>query len=744
VRKSVWGAIFLVVFSFQLCAQQDKQSEREAMYYRYLEFHSYIKGGSIEPHWMADGSSFWYAEGSPENTIIWKVDPVANTKEPLFDTARLREVLTRALGHAPPHRGLPFSEFSFVDGEQAVKFRAEDKESNLRLGTFTITVMPFLSEEEKERVTPKRGEVVSPDGRWIATVKDYNLWLKSTEDGSEMQLTSDGIEDYEWWLGASPLSGQDMVKWSPDSSTLAIKKVDYRRIPKIPLVDWLGLREEVEWSYFDRKPGQPIAQAELFHIDIRSGKRVRVDVGGEPEQHMFLVQWSPGGSELLFFRRGSYRPNLVLMAAEARTGSTRVVLVEEHPVRFRGSGPRPGETPFTLHEDGKRFLWLSGRTGWRHLYLYDLSGDLIRAVTQGEFPVERVVRMDEAAGWVYFTARDDPQWPYDTHLYRVSLEGKGLTRLTEAPGQHDIRFAPSGQFFLDTHSSVDRPPAVELRRADGKLLQSLAIADITALKDELRWIPPEEFVVRAAGGKADLYGVLYKPFDFDPEKKYPVILHASRAGRTFFGRGVREAEFVWPQAMAQLGFIVFEVDVREPQLSWRGGEFDRVTAGTIGRYEVPDYVAALTGLAAERPYMDLSRVGVFGGSYGGYHAIRAMLQAPDVFHVGVAVNAITDSYGHPNFYVLGSPQENNQAFEEASNLTLAGNLKGKLRLVHGTQDTSVPFSHAMKMVDALTRAGKPYDLIVLPGWGHWYPDTEVWERYRLEAYRRYFQEHLEP
>jgi len=196
--------------------------------------------------------------------------------------------------------------------------------------------------------------------------------------------------------------------------------------------------------------------------------------------------------------------------------------------------------------------------------------------------------------------------------------------------------------------------------------------------------------------------------------------------------------------MAQLGFIIFKVDVREPVLSRRGGEFDRITVGTIGRYEVPDYVAALKGLAAQRPYMDLSRVGVWGGSYGGYHAIRAMLQAPEVFHVGVAVAAITDSYGHPNFYVLGSPEGNKEAFEEASNLSLAGNLKGKLLLVHGTHDVSVPFSHAMKMIDALTRAGKPYDLIILPGWGHWYPDTEVWERYRLEAYRRYFQEHLKP
>lgn len=676
--------VFALLAFHPLLAQETDQSEREAMYHRYLDFSSYVKGGTVEPHWLADGSSFWYAEGEPENTVIWKVDPEANTR-------------TR------------------------------------------LSVAPDTPSAELERLAPRPGEVPSPDGRWIATVRDYNLWLKSTDDGTERQLTSDGIPDYEWSLGSSPLSGQDVMQWSPNGSMLAIKKSDYRQTPKVPLVNWLGPREEVDWAGFDRKPGQPIRRSELFLIGVPSGERVRVDVAEHPDQRIHLVQWLPDGSELLFFARRDYHPDLALMAADARTGSARSILVEERPVRFRTSGPYPEETPLTLVENGKQFLWVSGRTGWRHLYLYDLAGNLIRPLTQGEFPVERVVRVDERTGWVYFTARDDATRPYDTHLYRVDLAGNGLTRLTESPGQHEIRFAPSGRFFLDTHSSVDRPPTVELRRADGTLLQTVATADVSAL-DELRYAPPEEFAVKAADGTTDLFGVLYKPFDFTPDRKYPVILFAfGREPRTF-APGLAAG----PYSTAQLGFIVFWVNVREPALSWRGGEFDRVTAGTIGRYEVPDYVAALQGLAAERPYMDLSRVGVWGGSYGGYHAIRAMLQAPDHFHVGIAVAAITDAYGHPNFYLLGSPEENREAYEEASNLPLAGNLKGKLLLVHGTHDTSVPFSHVMRMVDALTRAGKPYDLIVLPGWGHWWPDTEAWERYRSEAYRRYFQEHLKP
>ncbi len=730
-------------------AQEAERSEREAMYYRYLEFPSYVKGGSIEPHWMADRSSFWYAEGSPANTVIYKVDPKANTKTPLFDTARLRQALTPLLGHEPPYQGLPFDTFAFVDeGEQAVRFTVEDKEFILQLDTYTITRAPALSEQEKSRLVPQRGEVPSPDRRWFAGVKEHNLWLRSTYDGRSVQITSDGVEDYEWTVR----SWRDEAKWSPDSFELAVKRVDYRKVPKIPIVHWLKPTEEVEWGRYPRKAGMPMEQTELFIIDILSKREVRVDTGADLDQRIYLLGWQRDGSDLLFLRTDRYYKKLDVMVANPTTGSTRIVLTETH----EAYGEFQLQGRFTLLEDGKRFIWLSDRDGWKHLYLYDMEGRLIRRLTQGEFPVARVVAVDEKAGWVYFVAQGDKQRPYDTHLYRVNLEGKGFARLTEATGQHDIQifgtilheiqFSPSKWFFLDTHSSVDRPPSVELRRADGKLLQTLSKANIDALK-ELQWRPPEEFMVKAADGKTDLYGVLYKPYDFDPEKKYPVIEWIYGAmnlvPRTFTGRGYREVEDVWPQAMAQLGFVTFIVDGRGPFIrGTRGREFERVTYGNFGRYEIPDHVATLKQLAEKRSYMDLSRVGIIGLSLGGYYAIRGMLQAPDVYHVGIAVAPITDLYEHANYIWLGPPQDNKEAYEYASNLRLAGNLKGKLLLIHGTSDTAVPFSHTVKMVEALNRAEKLYDLIVLPEWDHW--GSNMMESYRLEAYRRYFQEHLKP
>ena len=727
-----------------LRAQESAQSEREAMYDRYREFSSYVKGGSVEPHWMADGSSFWYAEGAPENTVIYKVDPKANTKTELFDTARLRQAITPLLDHEPAYEGLPFEEFTFVDeGEKEVTFSVEKKEFILWLDTYRIRRAPSISEEEKNRLIPKgvrksfmvNGpdlmEVLSPDRRWFASLKDDNLWLRSTYDDGSVQLTTDAIEDYVWGGYWDPWAW-----WSPDSYRLAVKKTDYRSMPKYAIVDYLSPREEVRWSISDSDPEPP---AELFIVDIVTKQLVRVDTGTEPDQYFWVLGWRPDGSELLFLRPDPWTTKLDLMAANPSTGSTRIVLTES---RTTYGLWLQWERLFTPLKDGARFIWRSERDGWNHLYLYDLDGNLIRRLTEGLFPVLQVVAVDDKAGWVYFTAHGDPQRPYDTHLYRVDLEGNRLARLTEANGQHDIQFAPSKEFFLDTHSNVDRPPAVELKRADGTLLQTVSKANIDALK-ELKWKPPEEFVVKAADGETDLYGVLYKPYDFDPNKKYPVIDKIYGGAQTVYvPRTFSQRRAFLPQARAQLGFIVFTVDARgTPE---RGREFQEVVYGNLGRNEIPDHVAALKQLAETRPYMDLSRVGIHGNSFGGYFAIRAMLLAPNVYHVGVA-RAAYNPFRPDDDVLMGSKE----ALDYASNLNFAANLKGKLLLIHGTSDADVPFSNAMKMVDALIQAGKHFDLLVLPGAGHRYnTGTSLSDRtrrtYVFEAIRRYFQEHLKP
>ena len=756
---SILLLIGLTLTAGSVHAQETSQSEREAMYYQYLEFRSYVKGGSIQPNWMADGSSFWYAEGAPANTVIYKVDPRVNTKGPLFDTARLRQALTALLGQEPPYQGLPFAEFTFVDGEKVVQFAVEDKNFILQLDSYTITQALSASEEEKKRLVPqivrKRldappvKEILSPDRRWFASVKDHNLWLRSTNDRPSMPITTDGIKDYEWDV--------DGAEWSPDSFKLAVRKVDYRKVAKLPIVHWLKATEEVEWVQSDTGEGMgPMPQPKLFIVDILSKRQVQLDTGNDPDQHFYLLGWRPDGSELLFLRKSRDHKKLDLMAADPATGATRVILTETQKtfvidwsfLVFKWL------RRFTWLEDGKKFLWVSERDGWKHIYLYDLEGNLIRRLTQGDFPVVRIEAVDEKKGWVYFTAHGERQRPfdkaqgkpYDIQLYRVNLKGKSLSMLTETPGQHMIQIAPSKEFFLDTHSSPDRPPVVELRAADGKLFQTLSQANIDVLKD-LKWSPPEEFVVKAANGTTDLYGVLYKPYDFNPKKKYPVI-EVIYAGPQFYEV---PHTFTHPhgfdfhaehgQALAQLGFIVFVVDGRGTP--GRGKEFQDVVYGNIGRHEIPDHVAALHQLAETRPYMDLGRVGIFGKSLGGYFSLRALLFAPDVYHVGIAIAPATDLYiGHWIEAYMDLPEKNKEAYEYGSNLRLAENLRGKLLLIQGTSDGNAPFSQTMKMVEALIRTDKPYDLLVLPEETHYFTDAAT--KYIQEAISRYFQEHLKP
>jgi dipeptidyl aminopeptidase/acylaminoacyl peptidase len=315
-------------------------------------------------------------------------------------------------------------------------------------------------------------------------------------------------------------------------------------------------------------------------------------------------------------------------------------------------------------------------------------------------------------------------------------------RLTEGVGWHAIQLAPSMRFFIDNHSSTARPPSAELRSVDGTLLQTLSTADITAL-ERLGWRPPEEFTVKAADGTTNNFGVLYKPVDLDPERRYPVIdliyahpldRDAPRAFLEDWTMG-RQA-----QALAQLGFVVVILD-------WRGssglGTPRSPIYGNIGRYETPDHVAALQQLAARRPYMDLDRVGVYGQSYGGYTTLRAMLQAPEFFKVGIATSAITDLVEHPFNEVWTGPMETHrEAYEYASSAPLAKDLRGKLLLIHGTCDSAVPLSHTIRLIEEFARVGRPYDLVLLPGAGH--DSFGAHEDYWLDTIRQYFVEHLKP
>ena len=635
---------------------------------------------------------------------------------------------------------------------------------------------------------PPVREVPSPDGGRFLTERDHDLWLRipaPNGDGDEgeagaaadetlRRLTYDGTADVAWKVAQDELWMHAL--WSPEGDRVLAIREDRRGVDREPVVDWLQRTPEVRWLPLP-KAGRPVAGTELWVIEISTGKRVRLALGPD-DVYQAPVGWltgRPGESgssagadletgEILLLTAARNFSTVRLLAADPRTGAVRTVIEERSDTFIKNLCLTPEWTELaTVVPAGPgpaRIIWQSERDGWDHLELYDLDGTFVRRLTPADpdhpWPVLRVVAVDPGSGsdhqggspgWVYFTAHAEPDLPYETHLYRVGLgdsRGTGFERLTEGHGEHDVTVSPSKRVLLDTWSSLDRPPRTELRRADGTLVAVLEEADASALVP-LGLRPPEPFTVKALDGTTDLHGVLYLPADFDPRLSYPVVedlyagpfrVHHQRRFTT--GSPWRGT---YAQALAQLGFVVVALDGRgTPE---RGKAFQDVVWRRFGQLEIAEHADAIRQLAADRPWMDLSRVGAYGGSWGGYMTIRALLTAPDLYRVGVAVNPVYDFYDHGATGLEGYmdlPENNPEGYAAGSSLALADRLEGKLLLMHGTADVNATFSTTMKMVDALARAGKPYDLIVLPGQTHHYQGYAL--DYRREATRRYFQENL--
>lgn len=567
----------------------------------------------------------------------------------------------------------------------------------------------------------------SPDYRRYAFIRNYDhLWVREVATGAETQVAAGAGEDnLIGFLGAGP-----WFVWSPDGNRIAYFRADESMIRKYPLLRDTSRVAGVEYLRYPFTT-DPNPVLELHVADLVTHADVVVARSTEEEPFLRDIAWFPDGKEVTFQIVNRWDSRLRLEAADPRTGAHRTVLTEEDPAYL---DPLHN---FRVLADGQRFLWSGERSGYRHLYLYDRQGRQLAQLTRGDIETGEVAGVDEAHGFVYLTGVT--RLGLEQHLFRVRLDGSGMAPVTTEPGWHEVSLDPAATVFLDRFSSLSAPPVAVLKTIDGRLLRSLGGSDTTGLA-ALHLLPPELVPVKSADGQ-DSYGILFKPADFDPARKYPVIVSVYGGPHTKAVRNQFEtAEY--RSALAQLGFLVFQVDGRGTL--GRGKKFQTGNYLRMGQDDVDDQAAAVRQLRT-RPYVDSTRVGVTGISHGGYLTLMMMLRYPDVYQVGVSAAPITDLANGPRQYIgriMRTPAANPEGYARANALTLAPTLKGRLMLQYGTDDHNAVNANSMQLLRVLIDAGRPVDVSVYPQGSHVLGGTDA--LHGIKTTIGYFLEHLKP
>ncbi len=718
-----------------------------------LVFHS-----GVRPTWLPD-ERFWYRNVSADGFEFVLVDPAKGTRAPAFDHTKLAAALSAATSKTYDAKKLPFTDFELAADGQAVTFNLSGRRWKCDLQANQCSDVGAATPGGQGGFPGGRGggrnDVPSPDGKRAAFIKDWNLWVRDVATGKETQLTSDGVKDFGYGTNNAGWTKSDrpVLVWSPDSKKIATFEQDQRKTGDMYLVDTRAGHPNLQaWKY--PLPGDAdVTMIERVIIEVDGPRVVRLQM--PPDQHRSTlcddlvcrgnlwedVQWNADGTQLAFVSTSRDHKREQLRVADAATGKLREVL-EESVATYYESGN--GRTNWRYLPASSEVIWFSERDNWGHLYLYDLqTGKLKNQITTGEGNVTQLLRVDERNRTLYFlgVGREKGRDPYFVHFYRAGFDGKNLALLTPEDGNHDITLSPSGKYFVDSYSKPDVAPMAVLRDATDKLLANIEKADISKLL-ATGWQSPMPFTVKARDGATDLYGLLFKPANFDPNKKYPIVNHIYPGPQTgsIGGRNFSAARGD-AQALAELGFIVVEIDGMGTP--WRSKKFHDAYFGDMGDNTLPDQVTGMKQLAQKYPWIDIERAGIYGHSGGGYAAADAMFRYPDFFKVGISEagnhdnRVYEDDWGEKWQGLLEKKADGTTNYDSQANQNFAKNLKGHLLLAHGTMDTNVPPYNTLLVVNELIKANKDFDLLLLPNRGHGFGNEAYMVRRRWDYFVRY-------
>ena len=555
----------------------------------------------------------------------------------------------------------------------------------------------------------------SPDGKWYALCKDWNVVLENASTGEMIAVTTDGHRKFRYgtanWVYGEELNVRHGMWWSRDSLRIVFYEFDERPVKDYYLTTGLtGFNTDLDVEGY-MKAGAPNPIVTLKIYDLETGETLSVETG-DGDQYLFDMRLSPDGSELLFHRTDRRQKKLDVMALDPKTGAARIVVTEVQET-WQDNSPL-----MRFLEDGQRFIWQTEKTGWRQYELRHIDGSSICTLTRGEYPVSSIIEVDEKEGWLYYYAYSDSH-PLCAQAHRVRLDGSGQKRLTTRSFYHS-RFSasPDKKWFTVQYENVETPPSTALCTMEGELFSVLA--EGPHVENNLT----ELFSFKAGDGKTDIYGVLHKPEDFDPRKKYPLIVAVyggpgSRVVRNTYQSGTRDT---------RRGYLGARIDNRGT--AGRGKAFKGAVYGKLGDVDIQDQADGVRYLR-QRSYIDGKCVGIYGHSYGGFMAAIGILRHPDAFQAAVVRSAVTDWRHYDSIYTeryMNLPQDNPDGYANGSSMTYADKFEGKMLIMHGLLDNNVHPTNAWQLINALDKAGKKYESRFFPTAGHGTGGTDTqWE-----------------
>ena len=670
---------------------------------KFLNFNtnSLVDRANVRPVWLEDGR-FWYQVNTAEGT-----------------------------------------EYVLVDAKTGKKKTGSSREE-------------ILSQEKKKSPEVSRNEIISPDGKKVVYIKDWNLWLRNLETGEEKQLTTDGEENFGYATDNAGWRKSDrpIVLWSPDSKKLTTYKQDQRHISDMYLVETkVGAPKLQKWKY-PLPEDEKVIQIQRVIVEVDEPKVIELQVEADPRRGTLCDDiscsgafddnyWNEDATKLAFVSTSRDHKEAKLRVADAQTGEVREVFEEVVETQYESG---QGSINWKYLPKSNEIIWYSERDGWGHLYLYDLnSGKLKHQITKGEFVVTELLHVDEKNRKLYFEANgmEKSRDPYFSHLYKVDFSGKNLKVLTPENANHNIYFSPDHEYFIDSYSTPTTPPVAVLRNNNGKEIAVLERADISRLQ-AAGWKAPESITVKSADGQWDLKGLMFTPTHLDKTKKYPVVnyVYPGPQGGSVGSRNFSAARSDH-QAVAELGFVVILIDGScNPG---RSKAFHDACYGDISGNTLEDQKAGIRQLAEKYPYIDAAKVGIWGHSGGGFAAAAAMFRHPEFYSVGISESGnhdnrnYEDDWGERYIGLMTMGADGKDNYDAQANQLYAENLEGKLLLAHGGLDDNVPPYNTYLVVDALIKANKDFDLIIFPNARHGFGEDSY---YMMRRRWDYFVEHL--